>query len=865
MKRVLLLVACLVVCSNALADTNSLLLFALDDDGTNFVVAQDDKGKYGYKIKGEDKYIIKPKYLEARPFSDGVAIVSTKGKEYPVFGTINIKGKYVIKPKYKTFEDYVDGLAKVETDNGWGLINRNGDVVLEPIFSVFENYIGELARIKTDSGWGLVNRRGEIVLNPVYSIIEEFSDGLARVQSANGWGVIDEDGNEIINPIYKSVDFRESTYIWECVDENGFIALYDSNGELYWGTEKQTIFQELVNDDIYIVSRDGFYYLLKLDQTGLQNLGGFDDVREFGRMMPKSFFLVRQEGKYGLMSSWGEWISDAASFDDVDTSYAPNGFIFRKDGCPHLYDSNKGWFVNNGEYNTIKKGYLNDWIFVGETKHEIVSGDASIKGNGGTNDNGFSIEMVDNPRNVEGSYLILNISKKSIRLVYTDGNTLDSRHEYNKEYLVAMWNVLPNDIKQSYASPVKIPDEHFKAYCVEWFDLDGDGELSYLEVMMVRKIKCIEDDIASLDGIEHFTELNELDCANNKITNLNLSKNPNLVYLNCNDNQLTSLDVSKNSQLADLYCGSNRLTSLDVSNNPNLEKLGCSFNQLTSLDLSKNPKLADLYCSSNRLTSLDVSNNPNLKELNCYTNRLTSLDVSNNPNLENLLCLENQLIYLNVSKNSKMWKMDCSGNQLTSLDVSNNQNLVYLYCSGNQLTSLDVSNNPNLALLLCGDNQLTSLDVSDNSKLWGLNCRNNQLKSLNMGDKPKLKGLYCSSNRLTSLDVSNNPNLEELDCSSNRLTYLNVSNCTALSSMFCFDNKLTRLEMGNNELLKSIKCYGNQLTSLDVSTMGELRLLECQDNPNLQVVWLKKGKEYNTDYFSCKLLYDKDTATVKYK
>ena len=121
----------MMICLSTFANTYSLQLTTLENDGKNMVPVQDDKGKFGYKIKGEDKYIIKPKFLEARPFYNGIAIVSIKGKGYPVFGVIDLKGKYVIKPKYKTFENYVDGYAKVETDNGWGLVDMYGGVVLE--------------------------------------------------------------------------------------------------------------------------------------------------------------------------------------------------------------------------------------------------------------------------------------------------------------------------------------------------------------------------------------------------------------------------------------------------------------------------------------------------------------------------------------------------------------------------------------------------------------------------------------------------------------------------------------------------------------------------------------------------------------
>jgi len=117
----------------------------------------------------------------------------------------------------------------------------------------------------------------------------------------------------------------------------------------------------------------------------------------------------------------------------------------------------------------------------------------------------------------------------------------------------------------------------------------------------------------------------------------------NIMGLNCSDNQLTSLDVSRNTKLTGLYCFNNQLTSLDVSKNTLLFHLGCGGNQLTSLDLTNNALLNSLQCGYNQLTSLDVSKNIALVGLSCWNNQLKSLDVSNNTMLISLNCYSNQL------------------------------------------------------------------------------------------------------------------------------------------------------------------------------------------------------------------------------
>ena len=50
-----------------------------------------------------------------------------------------------------------------------------------------------------------------------------------------------------------------------------------------------------------------------------------------------------------------------------------------------------------------------------------------------------------------------------------------------------------------------------------------------------------------------------------------------------------------------MYCESNKLKELDISNNKNLVTLWCNNNNLTSLDISQNTQLTNFYCGDNQL------------------------------------------------------------------------------------------------------------------------------------------------------------------------------------------------------------------------------------------------------------------------
>lgn len=67
------------------------------------------------------------------------------------------------------------------------------------------------------------------------------------------------------------------------------------------------------------------------------------------------------------------------------------------------------------------------------------------------------------------------------------------------------------------------------------------------------------------------SSLEELNCANNKLTQLNLNNMISLKELKCQNNQLTALDVSSSPDLTTLVLKNNHLTSLNLDSNPHLD------------------------------------------------------------------------------------------------------------------------------------------------------------------------------------------------------------------------------------------------------------------------------------------------------
>lgn len=386
-------------------------------------------------------------------------------------------------------------------------------------------------------------------------------------------------------------------------------------------------------------------------------------------------------------------------------------------------------------------------------------------------------------------------------------------------------------------SEENFPDEAFRKYVSENLDNNKDGSLSETEISAVTEINVREKKIHSLKGIEYFTALKKLDCYDNFLKELDMTKNTALTELNCEYNRLSTLDVSKNTALKKLNCSRNSiyLESLDVSKNTVLEELNCGDNWITSLNVSNNTGLKKLLCGINKITELDVSKNLLLKELDCNYIGITSLDISNNANLEKLNCSHNQLPTLNLSQNTVLKELNCYNNQLTNLDLSSCTGLTYLECDDNDITSLDLSGLSALAELNCCNCLIESLDLSGCVGLKDLNCGYNYIETLDLSDCRALEIIGCGKDDLTDLDVSGCAGLKELYCFDNQLTALNLSNNVLLETIECNGNKLTSLDVSSCQKLKELDCYNNSITSLDVSRNTELAKLYCFSNQIMSI------------------------------
>jgi hypothetical protein len=209
---------------------------------------------------------------------------------------------------------------------------------------------------------------------------------------------------------------------------------------------------------------------------------------------------------------------------------------------------------------------------------------------------------------------------------------------------------------------VTIPDTNFVNDCLH---------------IIVPTAVNIPGTVKNLFGIQYFTSLTSLTCANGRLASIPAFPN-SLQSLVLYYDSLTILPPLPNS-ITYVNCEGNQLTSL-----PNLPSsmtyLNCSHNYLTTLPTLPN-SLNILQCFNNSLTSLPVLPN-SITTLDCGQNSLTYLPTLPT-SIKSLFCYQNFLPSLPALPNSII-DLNCSFNSLTNLPTLPDT-LNHLFCQNNNI------------------------------------------------------------------------------------------------------------------------------------------------------------------------------------
>ena len=348
-----------------------------------------------------------------------------------------------------------------------------------------------------------------------------------------------------------------------------------------------------------------------------------------------------------------------------------------------------------------------------------------------------------------------------------DPNEDDHNEENNEDELTPANKEEPHELNlKNTPAYINFPDNNFSAFLAAKYG-DGTG-ITKQQAANVTQLNVKGQNITDLQGIEHFTNLTKLDCS---------------------DNGLTILDVSKNTKLTELICGNNQINILNVTA---CSMEGCGRIPCPRLECPTLP-LTYLDFSNNALATVNISRLTNLKYLNASNNKLTTLDTYRNPELTDLNVSDNQLIIQLTSDNPKLERLNISNNKITSSYLNNNPVLKYYNGS---------------------NNIIMSLGFVGNQELLYVDCRNNLIRMLNTANNPKLTELYCAQNNLSLLDISANVLLKKLDLTANKLTHLDITKNTDLEYLNISNNRLAiNFDLSNNKKLTYLNVSDNYLES----------------------------------------------------
>lgn len=279
-----------------------------------------------------------------------------------------------------------------------------------------------------------------------------------------------------------------------------------------------------------------------------------------------------------------------------------------------------------------------------------------------------------------------------------------------------------------------------KGYNSSAINKNGDIFLSSAEIQAVEELEIANTYISSLEGIEYFYNLKMLQCANNKLTTLDMTNSKQLNKLFCLDNQIK--DELMDALIASLPTGTDGSLYV-IDEDYGLEHNVCTAQQVAAAE-EKGWTVIFLaghmwrsnYPGSDMGVAIGVTNFPDDNFRNYVASKQIDLNEDGYLSEAELAAVTNMPIINRSIENLKgveffteLTGLQCHNNKLQSLDVSKNTKLETLNCYGNKLSSLDLSANTSLKYLACHNNGMTSLKLPTSATaLTQVYCYGNKLE-----------------------------------------------------------------------------------------------------------------------------------------
>lgn len=414
---------------------------------------------------------------------------------------------------------------------------------------------------------------------------------------------------------------------------------------------------------------------------------------------------------------------------------------------------------------------------------------------------------------------------------------------------------------------------------------------------------------------------------------------------------MTTLDISKNTKLRELYftqkeTSSYKFKTIDLSNNPELIYLFGQGNELTDIDLSKNDKLFSIYLSDNNIRNLDVSNCKNLAELiirgNCFTfntlplphNGVSFYDYSMQKNIkvdrersvsepldlskdiyspdyetavdvylydsnslygggkrlvagedytydkgvinflktqeDSVYCTFRSTAYPSLSLSTvrfmvlnpeDMGKSTLAADMTTGLSVGETFSMKVATFSKDEKIEVDFGDGELKEFTMSDTPQQVSGEVkganikvytASGVQLKDFDASGMKISSVNIFKSKALRNLNLNNNELSEIDLSGNLNFNSIQLDNNKLSKLSIKGLTNAESLSCDNNQLESIVFESSALaMSNISCSGNKLKDLSfLSRASSVEVLDCSHNEisDYMFVSLRNIRELNVSY-----------------
>lgn len=282
-------------------DKNQILNIPYQFDSVGYfsegLALAEQNGLWGY-IDEQGKFVIKPQFIDAEPFSCGLAKVNSSDPKYPtVF--INKDGRVAFKSKYKNVYRFTYNRAIVKDEKYILYLDRTGKTIIKTKYPYGDLFYDGIALVWSSNKAEFIDTSGQRIAYFNEMGHHSFSEGLASVLGNAKTFYIDKFGNKVkITSRSFYINKLGQPVITNTVDSLVYFPFYNGIAEVCIPGVRH---------------KSGF-----IDTTGKLILPViYDRVNDFFG----EYTTVYKDGKGSIINKKGEIVADIKEYDKYFPKY----------------------------------------------------------------------------------------------------------------------------------------------------------------------------------------------------------------------------------------------------------------------------------------------------------------------------------------------------------------------------------------------------------------------------------------------------------------------------------------------------------------------------------------------------------------